>query len=103
MEINQWLIEAIAKERGQAEAQEVADHFLDYVAKRSGLLVPVGPEKFSFAHLTFQEYFAAFELRGRVRYFNDLAKTCVELVAKPHWHETLNLLFEMLTEFSQRV
>jgi len=98
-EIKRWLTEAIAKERGQTEALELADHFLDYVAKRSGLLVPVGPEKFSFAHLTFQEYFAAFELRGWVRRFDELAKTCAELVSKRHWHETLNVLFEMLTEF----
>jgi energy-coupling factor transporter ATP-binding protein EcfA2 len=98
-EIRQWLIEAIAKERGQAEAPELADHFLDYVARRSGLLVPRGPEEFSFAHLTFQEYFAAFELRGRVRQFDRLAETCAEVVARRHWHETLNVLFEMLTEF----
>jgi energy-coupling factor transporter ATP-binding protein EcfA2 len=98
-EVRQWLIEAIAKERGEAEAPEMADHFLDYVARRSGLLVPRGPDEFAFAHLTFQEYFAAFELRGRVRRFDELARTCAELVARRYWHETLNVLFEMLTEF----
>lgn len=98
-EIKQWLIEAIAKERGQVGATEQADQFLDYVAKRSGLLVPRGPEKFAFAHLTFQEYFAAFELRGRVRQFDELAEICAGLADERLWHETLNLLFEMLTEF----
>ena len=98
-EISEWLIEAIEKERGSEEARATADRFLDYVTRRSGLLVPKGPDEFSFAHLTFQEYFAAFELRGQVRRFDLLAKQCAELVEKRHWHETLNLLFEMLTEF----
>src|SRR5262249_43496973 len=61
---------------------------------------PRGPDQFAFTHLTFQEYFAAFELRGRVRRFEQLAQDCSELVRHRRWHETLNLLFEMLTEFS---
>ena len=99
-ELTQWLIERIARDRSADEAPQLANGFLEYVAKRSGLLVPRGPEEFSFAHLTFQEYFAAFELRGRVRKFDELLRTCTELVGKPHWHETLSLLFEMLNEFS---
>ncbi len=98
-DIKAWLIEAIEKERGFEDAPATADRFLDYVTHRSGLLVPRGPNEFSFAHLTFQEYFAAFELRGKVRRFDALAQQCAELVEKRHWHETLNLLFEMLTEF----
>lgn len=98
-EIRAWLEEVIEKERGAEDAPATAERFLDYVARRSGLLVPRSPSEFSFAHLTFQEYFAAFELRGRVRRFDRLAEECVRLVEKRHWHETLNLLFEMLTEF----
>jgi len=97
--IREWLVEAIAIERGPVNSDELADHFLDYVAKRSGLLVPNGPESFSFSHLTFQEYFAAFELRGEVRSFNALAEKCAHLATRFYWHETLNLLFEMLAEF----
>jgi internalin A len=97
--IRQWLTEAIAKERNPARASELADDFLDYVARRSGLLVPNGPETFSFSHLTFQEYFAAFELRGEVRWFDKLGKRCADLSMRRQWHETLNLLFEMLGEF----
>jgi internalin A len=99
-EVLTWVADAISEERGTGEAREDADKFLDYVARRSGLLVPRGPEYFAFVHLTFQEYFAAFELRGRVRRFDQLAETCAELVAERHWHESLNLLFEMLSEFS---
>ena len=98
-EIKSWLVEAIERERGAEEAPIAAERFLDYVARRSGLLVPRGPEEFSFVHLTFQEYFAAFALRGRVRNFEQLAEDCARLVESRHWHETLNLLFEMLTEF----
>ncbi len=99
-EVLAWVTEAISEERGASEAREDAEKFLDYVARRSGLLIPRGPEHFAFVHLTFQEYFAAFELRGKVRRFDKLAELCAELVAKRHWHETINLLFEMLTEFS---
>jgi energy-coupling factor transporter ATP-binding protein EcfA2 len=94
-----WLKEAIARERGEDAALDLADRFVEYVARRSGLLVEFGEQQFGFAHLTFQEYFAAFHLRGEVRRFDMLAKTCAGLVAKRLWHETLNLLFEMLTEF----
>jgi hypothetical protein len=98
-EIAAWLVKAISAERGPADAAGVAAHFLDFVTRRSGLLVPRGPDKFAFAHLTFQEYFAAFQMRGRVRQFDRLAQECTTLSAEPQWHETLNLLFEMLAEF----
>jgi len=98
-ELKGWLVEAIEKERGKAEAVELTDNFLNYVSKRSGLLVEQGPDKYAFEHLSFQEYFAAFHLRGRVRQFERLAETCADLATKAKWHETLNLLFEMLAEF----
>ncbi|MBI3651479.1 MAG: NACHT domain-containing protein [Acidobacteria bacterium] len=103
-EVLRWLTDAITRERGASGALEDAEKFLDYVARRAGLLIPRGQDTegkdlFAFVHLTFQEYFAAFELRGRVRRFDSLAQDCVERVTKPHWHETLNILFEMLNEF----
>jgi internalin A len=98
-EIKEWLVSAIAVERAPSQAEALAETFLEYVVKRSGLLVPSGPGRFAFAHLTFQEYFAAFHLRSSVRRFERLARQFTELVSKREWHETLNLLFEMLTEF----
>jgi energy-coupling factor transporter ATP-binding protein EcfA2 len=97
-EITGWLVQAIS-ERATGDAPAIAAYFLDFVARRSGLLVPRGPDRFSFAHLTFQEYFAALQMRGRVRQFDELAKDCANLSAQPHWHETLSLLFEMLADF----
>lgn len=98
-EIKEWLVRAIGVERGELEAEALAETFLDFVVKRSGLVVPSGPGRFAFAHLTFQEYFAAFHLRSRIRQFEQLARQFAELATKRHWHETLNLLFEMLAEF----
>jgi hypothetical protein len=96
-DVFKWLTEAIGLDRVGAE--EEARQFLDYVARRSGLLIPRGPEEFSFVHLTFQEYFAAFHLRGLLGRFEHLAQTCNGLVENQLWHETLTLLFEMLAEF----
>ena len=101
-----WLTDAIKLDRGNDEtaARREAEQFLDYVARRSGLLIPRGTDKdgdlFAFVHLTFQEYFAAWELRGRMRRFDQLAELCAERVKHTYWHETLLLLFEVLAEFT---
>ncbi|HXU35017.1 MAG TPA: NACHT domain-containing protein [Blastocatellia bacterium] len=92
-----WLTDAIDVDRVGAAAE--AAQFLDYVARRSGLLIERKNDVFAFVHLTFQEYFAAFHLRGKLGRFDDLASTSGFLVAQVHWHETLSLLFEMLAEF----
>lgn len=96
-----WLTEAIAKERDNAA--EEAEQFLDFVARRSGLLIPrgvdpKGADEFSFIHLTFQEYFAAYYLRGMVWDFNKLVEEVSSRIKLQHWHETILVLFEMLAE-----
>lgn len=94
-----WLTEAISVDRDDAD--EEAAQFLDFIARRSGLLIQRGPGEFAFVHLTFQEYFAAWHLRGEVFDFNSLVNHCVRFVADRSWHETLVLLFELLAEFSR--
>ncbi len=96
-EVLDWLAQAIETDR--SDARKEASEFLDYVARRSGLLVPRGPEEFSFVHLTFQEYFAAWRLRGRLRRFEELVGECAKRATERDWHETLVLLFELLAEF----
>lgn len=98
-EVLAWLTDAIAERRDREAALQDAEAFLEYVARRSGLLIPRGPEEFSFVHLTFQEYFAAYTLRGKVRRFDRLVQDCIERLPLHYWHETLGVLFEMLTEF----
>lgn len=99
-----WLQAAIVEKRGDRKAAaDEAQQFLKYVTHRSGLLIPrgqdaAGADLFVFVHLTFQEYFAAFYLRGLVWDFDQLAEKCAARVGQRHWHETLNVLFEMLAE-----
>ncbi|MGH8547499.1 MAG: NACHT domain-containing protein [Methylococcales bacterium] len=97
-EVLQWLTEVIAEKRSGDAVRQDAEFFLEYVARRSGLLVPRGPDEFSFVHLTFQEYFAAYTLRGKVRRFDVIVKDCKARLPLYYWHETLGVLFEMLAE-----
>ena len=78
---------------------ETAKGFLEYVLRRSGLLVPAGKESLRFMHLSLQEYFAAFHMRGWIREFDLLIDQCSSRIASSTWHETLEFVFEMLAEF----
>lgn len=89
--------------------EEVADtevgFVLAYIAERSGLLLPrgfeAGEERYAYAHLSFQEFFAARALHAEIARpapdpepWGDLASwSC-----SPQWHETLVLLFELFTD-----
>lgn len=100
-QVKKWLTEAIAEERENAEAE--AETFLDYIARRSGLLIPrgvddAGNDQFSFVHLTFQEYFAALHLRGMAWDFSEVVNHCYAHLTHRYWHETILVLFEMLAE-----
>lgn len=94
-----WLKDAINLDRDEPE--EEARQFLDFIARRSGLLIQRGPDEYAFVHLTFQEYFAAWHLRGEVFDFNALVNDCLARVADRSWHETFILLFELLAEFTR--
>jgi len=48
------------------EARAEAKHFLDQIRRRTGVLIEQGRDLYSFAHLTFQEYFAACEVYNRL-------------------------------------
>ena len=80
--------------------------FLDFVGRRSGLLLPRAEGRYAFIHLSFQEYFAAVALERDVTGIDwargkrsplglkrgNLAKWAEQSI----WRETFVFLFEML-------
>lgn len=63
MELEQWLAPHFPGDSGYAALRT----FVGYVAARSGLLLPRGEGIFGFAHLSFQEYYAACWLEEEFR------------------------------------
>ena len=55
-------VQTAMKHSGYAADAQFAESYLDWVARRSGLLLPRGEDLFAFVHLSFQEYFAALYL-----------------------------------------
>ncbi len=64
-QLQQWVSQAMKDTRYEAAPPE-AGEFLDYITKRSGLLVARGEDRYAFVHLSFQEYFAACFLQEQV-------------------------------------
>jgi hypothetical protein len=73
---------------------------LNYIGRRSGLLLPRKPGFYCFVHLSFQEYFAACHLLDRLMGFGSRRTEALDEVARlidsNAWHETLIFLFEKL-------
>jgi len=88
--------------------EQTAAAFVEWIGRRSGLLLPRGPGQFAFMHLSFQEYFAACFLVEQVMspsYIrngkaaagaerDDLRRYAREFL----WRETLVFLFELLAD-----
>ena len=83
-----------------------AAKFVDYIGRRSGLLLPRGADTFAFMHLSFQEYFAACALEDSVTSPGWLRKgetadgitkaTLQAWTRDTKWRETFISLFERL-------
>jgi predicted Zn-dependent protease/energy-coupling factor transporter ATP-binding protein EcfA2 len=69
----------------RTQAADEARHFLDRVQSRAGLLMEQGRALYSFAHLTFQEYFAAMDVYYRFQ--DQLDLDVVREVVLGHLHE----------------
>ncbi|MCU0290112.1 MAG: NACHT domain-containing protein, partial [Acidobacteria bacterium] len=82
-------------------AQALVNEFIENIRSRAGLLVELGPDRFGFAHKTFQEYFAArwlanettlkFNLQIMIDYVD-------QFIDNAFWHETLILALQALPE-----
>jgi internalin A len=110
-DVRQWLAEAMRPKMGD-EAEQTAGALLDYIGRRSGLLLPRGEDRFAFMHLTFQEYFAALFIKEKVQSLAWMKRNTVtedddsdtslprlrEYANFTVWQETLLLLFESLAE-----
>ncbi len=66
-EVLAWLDDAISKSDID-QSPGYAERYLDWITRRSGLLLPRGEGKYAFLHLSFQEYFAARYLKGQIEY-----------------------------------
>ena len=101
-QLGQWLQPVLPETKAR-------DAFLDHIAHSSGLLLPRGEDAFAFAHLSFQEFYAALHLQGD---FERLGEALLSgetvpkkdrqlfqrLAAQPVWHEPLLFLVERLRE-----
>lgn len=102
---------------GDATACAELHRFLHHIANRSGLLLPRGEDVFGFAHLSFQEYYAACFLEKEFQRIlteksqsaaddifgtpsaaakKDEEKMFAEMAGFPAWHEPLLFLVEKL-------
>jgi hypothetical protein len=94
-----------AIESGGGIHAEKASVFLDYAARRAGLLLPLTDETLGFTHLSFQEYFAAqYLIEGlRVGFLNPTrAKSTIKELkmqaGHEAGHEVVVVVFEQMGE-----
>jgi hypothetical protein len=79
---------------GMLTNEEESSELVRLIEERSGLLMQRGLDRFTFTHLTFQEYYAARELVATAGYDDALTKH----VNDPRWLEVLNLVAGLLDE-----
>ena len=99
-----WLSEEM--DQGVTSEGMSAAEFMDFVCRRSGLLLPRSEGRYAFAHLSFQEYFAAVALerevtgsswaRGERTRLRLTHNTLAEWAGQSAWRETFAFLFELL-------
>ena len=100
-EIVSW-VDAEMK-HGNRPGKTSARRFLDFVVRRSGLLVAWGEGRYAFVHPSFQQFFAAVALeRGLTESTRDTVsrqsqyRILAEWARSSVWSETFVLLFELV-------
>ncbi len=94
-ELLQWLAPSFGGAQ-TPEACAAVDEFIQFVARRAGLLLPRGEGVFAFAHLSFQEYYAARHLKAE---FSRLSFGSDELDSLPV--EAIQASYDKLIEWSR--
>jgi len=115
-QLKEWLGPSFRDGKGAVDSAGM-HRFLEHIANRSGLLLPRGEGVFGFAHLSFQEYYAACFLekefqriltekaqpagddifgKPSVAAKKDEEKMFAGMAALPAWHESLLFLVEKL-------
>src|SRR5690606_20679724 len=82
-----WIVSALEDYYfdDSVDVGEYASKYLDWIARRSGLLLPRGNDQFAFLHLSFQEYFAAIYIQQQIEN--------PEYFESEENHETLDVRF----------
>ena len=98
---------AARRDNNASAATDDTKAFLNYVRTRTGLLVYrgdiAGQGQFAFAHLSFQEYSAAYELsENRSLTFKNHLEFFRRYLGHPAWAETLLLLLYRLSQSTGR-
>jgi hypothetical protein len=80
------------------DAEDQALVFLEFIKKEAGLLIEIGDKKYSFVHLTFQEYLSAscIRVRGEKDGVQKIKEIIIPHLAESNWHEVLRLLVASL-------
>lgn len=104
-----WISDAMLVS-GDKASIGYAEKYLDWITKRSGLLVPRGENQFAFLHLSFQEYFCAVYVKQQLEnpdwrcptedvegvLDSRVERSKLEDWATANvWHQTLVFLFEL--------
>ena len=102
-ELADFLAEHIAaKEKARDpddEPQDLAEEFLEFVKQRAGLLIEVGDQRYSFVHLTFQEYLTAayFRTRAENKGIEAVWRELGQKRSESRWHEVIRLFTAALS------
>lgn len=109
-----WIVSALKDYYfdDSVDVGEYASKYLDWIARRSGLLLPRGNDQFAFLHLSFQEYFAAIYIQQQIEnpeYFESeenhetldvrfSSRPLKKWVRNRAWQQVFIFIFEIMAE-----
>jgi hypothetical protein len=106
--LKQFLTNYIAENEGfrdqDMDPEDQAEEFLNFVKKRAGLLIEVGEDRYSFVHLTFQEYLTSSSIltRGEEPGVQSIWEIIKGNCDDDRWHEVIRLLIAGLKSYNSQ-